>query len=120
MAKPTAPTAGERLKASILEWRPQGDVEPMIFGPGERLVLDAAAGVADTIERLEHASADAPPFVDGPGGRVVIHPVHSELRSQRVALATLLSRLHLPESGENDEKLTASQRARKAARARWS
>lgn len=97
-------TAGLRLRADELE------------------ILAAACRTADQIADLEAAIDKT--LVAGSRGQLVVHPAIPELRQQRQLLASLLGRLDLPEDrsgiGSEWDGLTSSQRARKAARARWS
>lgn len=88
--------------------------------PDELAVLEQAARTADTIAALERALDGAPVVVPGSKGQDAVHPAIIELRHQRTALSTLLRRLDLPDAEDGWEGLTSSQRARKAARARWS
>jgi len=88
----------------------------------EVTVLAEAAKVADTIAMLEADFVGQPSTVPGSKGQVILHPLVTELRQQRTLLASLMTKLDLPEvdSSENPwDHLTASQRARKAAHARW-
>lgn len=94
----------------------------LTFRPDELAVLASACGVADQVAELEATLAASAPMVAGSKGQEVLHPAIPELRLQRQLLATLLARLDMPEeAGEAGEwdGLTASQRARRAARARW-
>lgn len=88
----------------------------------ERELLTEACRSLDTCERLEEALRGAPLTTKGSRGQVVAHPLAAELRSERLLVARLLAQLELPDDdgeGSDWDGLTASQRARKAARARW-
>ncbi len=88
----------------------------------ERELLTEACRTIDNCERLENALRDEPLTTAGSRGQVVAHPLAAELRSERLLLAKFLGQLGLPddegEAGSWDG-LTATQRARKAAHARW-
>ncbi len=89
----------------------------------ELKVLEEAARTADLVARLEAEVAVAPLTTTNAAGTPITHPAVVELRLQRSLLAQLLSRIRLPEAqAEVSEwdNLSASERARKAARARWS
>ena len=89
--------------------------------PDELATLALAARTADTVDELEAAMEGEPPSVEGSRGQLIVHPLLVEIRMQRQALAALLARVNLPDGLDGGwEGLTASQRARKAARARWS
>jgi hypothetical protein len=85
-------------------------------------ILEQAAKVADRIAELEAAMAGEPLTVLGSARQLTIHPLIAEVRAQRGLLASLLKALTLPDGDDDDEHqaaLTRSQRARKAANARW-
>lgn len=86
--------------------------------PVELVVLEQACRTLDTVDRLHAALADDPATVAGSRGQTVAHPLLKELREERALLARLLDALHAGD-GDGWDNLTASQRARKAARARW-
>lgn len=88
----------------------------------ERAILATAARTADQIAALEATVAVSEPMIPGSKGQEVLHPAIPELRLQRQLLATLLARIDVPESegiGGAWDGLSAAQRARQAARARW-
>jgi len=88
----------------------------------ERELLTEACRCLDNCERLETALKDAPLTVEGSRGQIVAHPLAGELRSERNLVAKLLAQLGLPDDaadGSAWDGLSSSQRARKAARARW-
>jgi hypothetical protein len=109
-------TEGKRLWKAIA-------VDGLELRPDEQATLRAAAETADEIERLSKEAAAGEILVRGSQGQKVIRPSIQECRQQRALLASLLARLDLPEPGEDGDNpwdnLTASQRARKAARARY-
>ena len=88
----------------------------------ETALLTEATRVVDDVERLQADLADAPATVPGSRGQMTVHPLRAELRNQRLLLAKLLAQLDMPScdsEGNPWDGLTTSQRARKAARARW-
>lgn len=87
----------------------------------EVTVLEQAARVADVIAKLDAALVNAPLTVLGSAGQLREHPLLAEARQQRVLLARLLVQLKLPEADEVTSRRAAerSDKARKAARARW-
>ena len=121
MAEPTPTTAGQRLWAAVHDWRPEGDAEPLIWGPTELAILGQACGIADVVATLEAAVVGADAMVPAPRGRTQVNPLFGELRAQRLALGTLLGRLRMPDGLDSADiaSLTPSQRGRRAARARW-
>jgi hypothetical protein len=91
--------------------------------PDELAILAEAGKVADQIAALERAVARGTTLVPGSTGQPRLNPAIGELRLQRQALAALLARLDIPEDtglprGEWDG-ISASTRARMAARRRW-
>ncbi|WIE54219.1 hypothetical protein [Curtobacterium sp. MCBD17_003] len=78
-------------------------------------VLRAACAEADLIVRMEDELVDAPLTVSGSMGQLVPHPLVSELRQHRAAMAQLLRGLKLPDDGEK----AASNQHRSAANSRW-
>ena len=83
-------------------------------------MLAEACRTADTIDRLTTAASDSPVMIAGSKGQQIVHPAVVELRLQRAAFASLLGRLAIPDTAAGWDNLTASQRARRAANARWS
>ena len=102
--------AGRRLWRQVV-----ADFE---LGAGERELLEQACRVLDIIRRLDEAALERP-FVKGSMGQETLNPAHAEARLQRKTVAALLDQLGLPSDGGEWDNLTATQRARKAARARW-
>lgn len=111
-------TAGAALWHSITSMTLDG--ASIDLRPDELAVLGEACKTADTIAMLEQSLHGAPVIIAGSRGQDTVHPAVVELRHQRAALSTLLRRLDLPDTEDSWDNLTASQRARKAARARWS
>jgi hypothetical protein len=111
--------AGRALWTAHAGWSHDGATVDL--RPDELAILATAARVADQVALLEAELAGAAMTVEGSKGQAVVNPLVPELRHQRALLATLLGRLDLPEvDGPGAwDNLTASQRARKAARARW-
>lgn len=85
-------------------------------------LLGQACRVLDTIARMEAALADEPMIVAGSTGQPKANPLGREIREERLLLARLLDQIGLPTDAQAGawDGLTASHRARKAARARWS
>lgn len=110
---------GLKLWRSITSW--EHDDVALVLRPDEVALLGMACAVADTIACLE-ADVAGEPRVIITNGIERVDPILRELRSQRQLLAGLLRQIDLPEqSSENEwDNLSASQRARKAARVRWS
>lgn len=89
----------------------------------ELKLLEQASRTADIVARLEAEVAAAPSLtvVNGAGTPITL-PAVVELRLQRSLLSGLLGRLRWPDGSEvagEWDGITASQRARQAARARW-
>ena len=57
MAEPTPTTAGQRLWAAVHDWRPEGDAEPLVWGPTELAILGQACGIADVVATLKPPSS---------------------------------------------------------------
>ena len=89
--------------------------------PDEMALLEQAARTADDAAAIVEALRGEPAMVLGSAGQPVGHPLRRELRETRLQLSQLLARLDLPEDGSATgwDHLSASQRARKAARVRW-
>lgn len=86
--------------------------------PDELRVLMDACAEADLIDDLSVAMEGEPRTVTGSQGQLVIHPLISEQRQHRMALASLLKQLRLPDEADSTE--ARSTKARAAANARWS
>lgn len=89
--------------------------------PDEVRILSDSCREADIIDRLEDELVDADLMVKGSMGQLTASPLVSELRMHRVALAGLLAKLKIPDSpaGAARKRAVASEKAVKAARARW-
>lgn len=111
-APPGLGSRGRRL------WRTT--VEAFELSEGEQVLLCEACRVLDACEQLAKELRAAPMVVAGSRGQDVAHPLRAELRAERLLLSKLLSQLgiELAEEGAWDN-MTAAQRARRAARARW-
>lgn len=112
--------AGGALWRSVVGYSTDGAT--VEFRPDEVAILVTACRTADTVAAIERALVGEPLTVEGSAGQQVLNPLVSEVRFQRAALAQLLGRLRLPDAAADGgwDGLTASQRARKAARSRWS
>lgn len=83
-------------------------------------ILEQACRTPDEIDRLEAAMEGQPYTVLGSAKQVQVHPLVSEARFQRKALAELLSRIALPDNSDPDDpQARRSAAGRKAAHARW-
>jgi hypothetical protein len=91
------------------------------FRPDELAVLEDACRTKDTIAAMERAwTADGRPMTThGSRAQLVAHPLLTELRQYRAALALLLKQLKLPDEGETDFAGIRSAKSRAAAQARW-
>jgi hypothetical protein len=108
-------TAGRRL------WRQITD--GLRLRPDELALLEPACRTADDLAEREATLRKAKPVVAGSAGQPRPNPLYAEVRASREALRRLLGSLDVPEAeglGSEWDGLTASSRARKAARARWS
>lgn len=85
--------------------------------PDELRVLMDACSEADLVDDLAAAMEDQPKLVTGSQGQLVINPLISEQRQHRMALASLLKQLRLPDEADTAE--ARSTAARNAANARW-
>jgi hypothetical protein len=88
---------------------------------GDLELLELACRTADDVDRLTGELATADTWATGSRGQTIVNPLVREVRDTRAAFARLLAGLNLPADDEPAgwDHLTASQRARKAARARW-
>jgi hypothetical protein len=83
-------------------------------------VLEDACREVDLIERLHDGMRDASLVVTGSQGQPVANPIVQELRQHRALVARLLGLLKLPDDQREERDASArSQKARKAAFARW-
>jgi hypothetical protein len=104
-------TAGEKFRAVVLE-----NYE---LREDEVLLLDQAAATLDTIEALDAALLGAPLTVPGSLGQQREHPLLSECRQQRAALARLLKQLELESEAGVTQAGRRSMAGRALARQRW-
>jgi hypothetical protein len=103
-------SAGERLRVAITaKYELRAD---------ELVILDQACAVLDVIGRLDAELVDAPLVVAGSVGQLREHPLLSESRQSRAALARLLGQLGLPDEGAGSS--SRSNAGRQLARRRWS
>lgn len=95
----------------------------------ELILLEHAARLVAIVDHLSQALHGEPLVVKGSMGQPAPHPLLGELRAHRSQLAAMLKQLGLPdeltdtdsgEGGGDVVLMTASDLARKAARARWS
>ena len=89
--------------------------------PHERVVLATACRQADLVAALEDVLARDGLIVAGSAGQPRLTPVAAELRQARLALGKLLDQMRLPvdDTAATAPASFASQRAQKAANARW-
>ena len=94
----------------------------------ELILLEHAARLVAVCDGLAQALVGAELVVKGSMGQPAPHPLIGELRAHRSQLAALLRQLNLPDelvdadtgqSGGEVVPMTASDYARRAARARW-
>ncbi|MGE2717579.1 P27 family phage terminase small subunit [Mycolicibacterium litorale] len=118
--KPSMPkgqfgTEGKKL------WKELTEVFNFTDEPAKLRVLFDACKLADTIKRMDDEAANAPLVVEGSTGQPVIHPCISQANSARSLMATLLSKLGLPDADHEVAAMKAKRTAsaRKAAQARW-
>jgi hypothetical protein len=88
-----------------------------IDGEGVSFLM-AACLTADELHRLEGALAQSDVVTKGSAGQPVAHPLLEAVRKHRELLVSLMARLNLS-AGSDWDNLTASERSRKAALARW-
>lgn len=93
--------------------------------PHKLELLAQACRAVDTIAALEHEQRNRDLLVPGSRpGQKVISPLVDQARQQRQLLSVLISKLQLPDDIGEDEAAAAKQfrveRARNAARSRWS
>jgi hypothetical protein len=100
-------TDGARLKREILA--------VYELDPHETALLEQACGIADELERIAAALAEAPLTITGNAGHEVAHPLFRTRTELTGRMQQLLEGLQFP----GREKLTASSAAQRAARARW-
>lgn len=91
------------------------------FRPDELAVLEDACRTKDTIAAMEKAWAEdgRPMTTRGSRAQLVAHPLITEMRQHRAALALLLKQLKIPDEGATDFAGIRSAKNRAAAQARW-
>ena len=91
------------------------------LGPAELRILEDAVREIDLIEKMEAELEGADLVVYGSRGQPVANPLAQEIRLHRGVLKQLLGALRLPEDESPDswDGISASERARRAAMARW-
>lgn len=90
--------------------------EKYALRPDELRILEDAARLVDTIAALEEGMVGQPLTVLGSARQLVAHPLISEIRAHRMALAALLRQLKLPDL---DAAAAQVNRHREAALSRW-
>jgi hypothetical protein len=110
--------SGRTLWREVTGWTVDG--RALVLDPIESAALFSAAKIADTVSELETAAAKEPAMVEGSKGQQVVNPLLAEIRIQRTALRQMLNAVKLPGPVTALEQMTPSQRARMAARSRWS
>ncbi len=90
------------------------------LGPAELRLLEEACREVDLIEKIEAELDGADLVVTGSRHQPVANPLIQEVRQHRQTLRALLGALRLPDDEPDSwDGLSSSQRARKAALARW-
>ncbi|KWT62849.1 hypothetical protein ADL21_06290 [Streptomyces albus subsp. albus] len=97
-----------------------GTVDGLELEAGELVLLHEACRLVDDIDAMQAALAEQGPVVKGSRGQPAASPLIRELRAHKLAVTRILRTLMaaMPEE-EEGERLTASQRGRKAAVSRW-
>lgn len=109
MSKTKTETAGQRLLRecdAIYE-----------FSPADAAILEQAAALADLFERIAVEIAAQPLTGTGAAGQTVSHPLHGDLARTSAKFVRLVDALRFPDRPSS--KMTTSERASHAARARW-
>ena len=110
--------AGARLWERIIAALP-AEAE---FDARELEAIDQACATRDLIEELQTGLREDGLYITGANRQKKQHPFLAEIRQQRLALVRMLGTLGLPgedELAEGGNWSGKSERARKAARARW-
>lgn len=112
---PAAPVGlGER---GLKLWR--DTLEELELDPDELLLLEEAARLADELDQMGVLLANSSLLSTGSRGQQVANPLIREIRGHRLALSRILRQLGATRPGEDEqERLSPSQRGRKAAIAR--
>ncbi len=118
---PSTPRAPRGLdKAGKGLWKSLHQTFDFTDEPHLLAILEQVCRTRDEIDRLEAAMEGQPYTVLGSAKQLQVHPLVSEARFQRKALAELLSRIGLPDNADPDDPhARRSAAGRKAARARW-
>ena len=92
----------------------------MVLDPDELVLLEEACRVADEIDTLWAALGEQGPLTKGSRGQQVASPLLREIRGHRLVLSRILRQLGATNPGdeESGERLSPSERGRKAAIAR--
>ncbi|MEV5353273.1 hypothetical protein [Streptomyces sp. NPDC052693] len=94
-------------------------LEDLELDPDELVLLEEACRLADELDEMGAALAGGKLVSKGSRGQPVANPMIREIRGHRLALARVLRQLGATRPGEDEqERLTPSQRGRKAAIAR--
>ncbi|WP_327654771.1 hypothetical protein [Streptomyces sp. NBC_00483] len=114
----TPPPAPEGLgERGLRLWN--DTLEKLELDPDELLLLEEAARLADELDTMGAALDEGDLLSKGSRGQPVANPLIREIRGHRLALSRILRQLGATRPGEDDqERLTPSQRGRKAALAR--
>ncbi|ALO09995.1 hypothetical protein AQF52_4401 [Streptomyces venezuelae] len=93
-----------------------GTVEDNELEPGELVLLEAACRLVDQVDVMEAAVAEQGPVVKGSRGQPAASPLLREIRAHRLAITRILRQLMAAAPAEEGgERLTASERGRRAA-----
>lgn len=117
---PDSISAPEGLKdAGRALWASYADYQ---LRPDERVHLRNACRTADMVAALESRWVEqgCPDVTTGSMGQEVIHPLIGELRMQQDALDRAIARIKLPDDAAEGPAESSSDKARRAAMARWS
>jgi hypothetical protein len=109
--EPTFEPAGQALYDAVTA---EFDLDP-----AEAVLLEEACRLRDDLTRLRSALRRAPVTTAGSMGQKRAHPLFAEVRAHGVALAAMLGRLGVDESGEATAGQARSHAGRALARERW-
>jgi hypothetical protein len=104
-------SAGTRLKRETLAL--------FELNPAELLLLDRAAAIADTLERIDREVATAKLITTGSTGQRVGEPLLREQREHAARLTSILEAIRLPGTDEATGRSATSKSAQRAAQVRW-
>lgn len=94
-------------------------VAELEMDPDELLLLEEACRLADELDEMGVLLANSSMLSTGSRGQQVANPLIREIRGHRLALSRVLRQLGATRPAEDEqERLTPSQRGRKAAMAR--